>query len=147
MADSTSFDGTGFDEVGDLPGSSVSPPDHVGGPDAAYQALLARDVLGFQACAACASAVFPPRGRCSACGADALQWRASTGAGTVYSSTVLTPREKPAYSVVLVDLDEGFRMMSRVDDASVAIDDRVTVRFSQDGERVLPFFDTTEVAP
>ncbi len=129
-----------------LPGAPAAPPGQQCGPDAAYQALLAEDVLAFQACGACSTAVFPPRGRCSACGADALHWRASAGVGSVYSTTALTPREKPAYSVVLVDLDEGFRMMSRVDDAAVAIDDRVQVRFSHEGDRVLPVFETTEAA-
>src|SRR5690606_4692586 len=112
----------------DLPGRATVVPDHVGEPHAAYQALLDEGVLGFQACGACARAVFPPRGRCSACGADALTWRASQGRGTVYSTTVLTPRNAAPYAVVLVDLDEGYRMMSRVDEPSVAIGDRVAAR-------------------
>jgi len=124
-----------------LPGSAVDAPEHVGGPHAAYQALLADGVLAFQGCGACSGAVFPPRGRCPHCGADALSWRASTGRGTVYSATVLTPRDKPAYAVVLVDLDDGYRMMSRVDDASVAIDDRVVVRFEAAGDQTLPLFE------
>jgi len=124
-----------------LPGSPAEVPEHVGGPHAAYQALLAAGVLSFQACGACSSAVFPPRGRCSSCGADALQWRVSTGHGTVYSATTLTPRDRAAYSVVLVDLDEGYRMMSRIDQAPVAIDTRVTARLVRSGDDVLPVFD------
>ncbi|HMJ35969.1 MAG TPA: OB-fold domain-containing protein [Baekduia sp.] len=41
-------------------------------------------------------------------------WRVSAGRGTVYSATVVRPRDGAPYGVVLVDLDEGFRMMSRV---------------------------------
>jgi uncharacterized protein len=41
-------------------------------------------------------------------------WRVSAGLGTVYATTVLRPRGGEPRSLVLVDLDEGFRMMSRV---------------------------------
>lgn len=126
--------------MGELAGKVVDVPEHVGGPHAAYLALLAAGTLAFQACNACTAAVFPPRGRCSRCGADALEWRASDGHGSVYSTTVLTPRDKPAYAVVLVDLDEGYRMMSRMDDESVAIGDRVSVHLDSSGDEVLPLF-------
>jgi hypothetical protein len=52
-------------------------------------------------------AVFRPRVGPSA-------WQVSAGRGTVYSTTVIRPRGGEAYNLVLVDLDEGFRMMSRV---------------------------------
>jgi uncharacterized protein len=51
--------------------------------------------------------VFRPR-----VGDDA--WRVSAGRGTVYSTSVVRPRDATPYGVVLVDLDEGFRMMSSV---------------------------------
>lgn len=127
----------------DLPGAALDGPSPDGGPYDAYQALLAQDVLAFQACGSCAGAVFPPRGRCTHCGAEQLSWRASNGQGAIYSTTVLAPREKPAYAIVLVDLDEGFRMMSRIVEAdaeSVVIDDRVVVRFVAEGDEVLPMF-------
>ena len=127
----------------DLPGAAADVPHHEGGPHAAYEALLAADVLAFQACRACRSAVFPPRGRCPHCGVEDVVWRASGGRGRVYSATVLEPREKPAYVVVLVDLDEGFRMMSRMtgpDGASVAIEDRVVVSFDDVSGARLPLF-------
>lgn len=126
-----------------LPGTALDAPSPGGGPHATYQALLAQEVLGFQACDTCSGAVFPPRGRCSHCGADALTWRASAGHGTVYSTTVIAPRDKPPYAVVLVDLDEGYRMMSRIVEAeaeSVAIDDPVAVRFERSDDEVLPMF-------
>jgi hypothetical protein len=41
-------------------------------------------------------------------------WRVSAGLGTVYATTVVRPRGGEAYNVVLVDVDEGFRMMSAV---------------------------------
>jgi hypothetical protein len=51
--------------------------------------------------------VFRPR-----VGHDA--WRVSAGRGAVYATAVVRDREQPPRSVVLVDLDEGFRMMSTV---------------------------------
>jgi hypothetical protein len=41
-------------------------------------------------------------------------WRVSAGRGVVHATAVVRPRQGPARSVVLVDLDEGFRMMSTV---------------------------------
>ena len=41
-------------------------------------------------------------------------WRISAGRGAVYAATVVRDRDRPPRSVVLVDLDEGFRMMSTV---------------------------------
>jgi uncharacterized OB-fold protein len=42
-------------------------------------------------------------------------WRVSAGRGTVYATTVARPPgEGEAYNIVLVDLEEGFRMMSTV---------------------------------
>jgi acyl-CoA-associated DUF35 OB-fold domain-containing protein len=64
------------------------------------------------------------------------EWRVSAGLGTVYSTTVVRPRKAAAYGVVLVDLDEGFRMMSRVRGGGT-IGQRVHVAF-EDG---LPVFE------
>jgi uncharacterized OB-fold protein len=54
----------------------------------------------------------------------------------VYATTVVRPRGGEAYNLVLVDLDEGFRMMSRVVGTApedVAIGARVHVAWA-DGE-------------
>jgi hypothetical protein len=72
-----------------------------------------------------------------------LVWRASAGRGTVYASTVLAPRGEPSYAVVLVDLDEGYRMMSRVEESKVAIDDRVAVEVFMTDHEPLPLFART----
>jgi hypothetical protein len=62
------------------------------------------------------------------------RWRVSAGRGTVYSATVVRRPDEPPASVVLVDLDEGFRMMSRVvgmAPEAVTIGLRVQVRFAE----------------
>ena len=69
-------------------------------------------------------------------------WRVSAGLGTVYATTVARPRGGEAYNIVLVDLDEGFRMMSTVVGAApqdVAIGARVRVAWrAGEGEGAAP---------
>jgi uncharacterized OB-fold protein len=87
-----------------------------GGPEKRYLDALAAGCFEIQKCAACSKHVFYPRVLCPHCGADRLDWVAPSGRGTVYSTTVV--RRKPAdggdYNIVLVDLAEGVRLMSRV---------------------------------
>jgi len=65
-------------------------------------------------------------------------WRESAGLGTVHSTTWVRPRDGEPRNIALVDLDEGFRMMSRVDAGEVTIGLRVRVRF--DGADHIPVF-------
>ena len=85
-------------------------------PAETYQRYLETGRLGFQRCEDCGRAVFYPRVICPHCGSGALEWEVSAGRGTVYATTAIHRRDAEPYSVVLVDLDEGFRMMSRVED-------------------------------
>ncbi|MFN8161735.1 MAG: OB-fold domain-containing protein [Solirubrobacterales bacterium] len=57
--------------------------------------------------------VFPPRLVAPGTGGP-LEWRVSSGSGTVYATTVLRGREEPPRNLALIDLEEGFRMMSEV---------------------------------
>ena len=84
-------------------------------PTAAYRRYLQNGELGYQRCADCSAAVFYPRVLCPVCGSGALEWRESEGRGTVYATTAVHSRDRDLRNVVLVDLDEGFRMMSRVE--------------------------------
>ena len=71
---------------------------------------------------------------CPVCGSRDLAWEESRGQGTVYSSSDLhTPAE--TYNVSLVDLDEGYRVMSTVE-VGVAIGTRVRGRVDDDGRLV-----------
>ena len=116
------------------PAPSVPP-----GPEHAYKDKLAQGRFEIQKCAGCGKHVFYPRVLCPNCGADKLGWVAASGAGTIYSTTVV--RRKPEaggdYNVVLVDLAEGPRMMSRVagiEPAAVKIGMKVQARIAKDGE-------------
>ena len=87
-----------------------------GGPPATiYRRYLESSRLGFQRCSACGAAVFYPRVLCPACGGAELAWETSSGRGVVYATTAVYRRDAEPYNVVLVDLDEGFKMMSRVE--------------------------------
>jgi uncharacterized protein len=71
--------------------------------------------------------------------------RVSAGLGKVYATTVNHPREGAPYNVALIDLDEGFRMMSRVEEIApqaVRVGMRVKLRIRQgEGEAApLPVF-------
>lgn len=96
-------------------------------PFLGYTEALARGALAYQVCESCNRAVFQPRVNCPYCGGVRLQWRTSAGWGRVYSCTeVHSPQG--VYNVVLVDLDEGFRMMSTVLGATPGIGQRVKGR-------------------
>jgi uncharacterized OB-fold protein len=117
-------------------------------PMHAYQRQLNAGVLAFQYSPSAQRAVFYPRLVCPFSGSDQLEWRASAGRGIVYAATYLYPKGEPAYNVVLVDLDEGFRMMSRVltpdglAGDTVKIGDRVRVHIvHKDGADSVPFFE------
>lgn len=102
--------------------------------------------LAYQFSAAADRAVFFPRLVCPFTGDTGLEWRISQGAGTVHATTVVFPREGLPYNVALVELDEGFRMMSRVEGVppeQVCIGLRVKVRFLDDPKEPapLPVFD------
>lgn len=91
--------------------------DATDGPAAAWQRYLRAGEIRLQHCDACEAVVFYPRAVCPACGAERLTWRPASGAGTVYSTTVVRRRPDRGgdYDVSLIDLDEGVRMMSRVE--------------------------------
>ena len=112
-----------------------------------YWAGAAEGELRYRKCRACDASIFYPRAICPECGATDPDWAVSKGEGCVYACTTVH-RAPPAfadnapYTVLLVDLDEGFRMMGGfIGDGAIAVGDRVTVTF-QDGPdgRPAPYF-------
>ena len=99
-------------------------------PATTYLRYLEDGKLAYQRCADCSAAVFYPRVLCPVCGSGALEWRESEGRGTVYATTAVHSRDRDLRNVVLVDLDEGFRMMSRVEGVPAeAVEIGARVRF------------------
>jgi uncharacterized OB-fold protein len=85
-------------------------------PLAIYQQHLDQGELAYQWSPDANRAVFYPRVICPHTGSNRLEWRVSAGLGTVYAATVTHPRDGAPYNVALIDVDEGFRLMSRVED-------------------------------
>lgn len=110
-------------------------------PGATYAAHCAKGELAYQVDTSTGRAVFYPRVIAPGSGA-ALEWRVSGGLGTVHATTVVHNRNEPPHNVALIDLDEGFRMMSRVEDIdpmAVAIGLRVRLRMHPGGEGIGPY--------
>ncbi len=84
-------------------------------PYATYVGYLNQGKLAYQFSPVADKAVFFPREFCPYSGQDCLEWRESKGVGTVYSTSALHTRDAAPYNVALIDVDEGFRLMSRVE--------------------------------
>jgi uncharacterized OB-fold protein len=91
-------------------------PNATESPLATYIGHLKRDELAYQFSPSSGQTVFYPRVIAPKTGAADLEWRVSKGFGTVHATTVVHPQQGAPYNVCLVDVDEGFRMMSRVED-------------------------------
>jgi uncharacterized OB-fold protein len=105
--------------------------------------------LTYQRCQRCRRGIFPPRAHCPHCWHTTLEWCTSAGAGELASRTVVHRPGHPAfrpdspYTLVLVDLDEGFRMLSELvgphrHDAPVG--NPVQVCWTRRGDHTLPLF-------
>jgi uncharacterized OB-fold protein len=85
--------------------------------------------------------VFYPRAVAPGTGGT-LEWRVSKGLGTVYSTTAVHYKGEAPLNVALVDMDEGFRLMSRVEDIDamqVKIGMRVKFRAHPGDEKQAPY--------
>lgn len=123
----------------------MAEPFHDQGPEATFLAHLAKGRLMLQRATGSGRFVFPPRIVEPGTGDAALEWVAAAGTGTVHSVTVQYPRP-PAlpHAIVLVDLDEGVRMLShmpKVAAESIRIGDRVQARIVAGGEVPMVVFD------
>jgi len=78
--------------------------------DASFPRVDAPSPLHFQRCGGCGALLGYPRVLCPVCGSRQLEWEESAGRGVVYSATVVHTREG-SHGVLLVDLDEGVRVM------------------------------------
>lgn len=119
-------------------------------PLGVYRSYLVQKKLAYQYSPSADKAVFFPRVVCPFTGSSQLEWRISEGRGEVYATTVVHPREGAPYNVALIGLNEGFRMMSRVegiDPHSVKIGQKVQVHFVvEEGQPApLPVFVPLEV--
>ena len=96
---------------------------------AAFWSGLREGVLLLQHCLDCGAFHYYQQGLCRACGSARLEHRPASGRGTVHSFSVVHRAPGPAfkdetpYAVLLVDLEEGPRMISRLTGADPAVAD------------------------
>ena len=116
------------------------------GIQARHQLALDAGLFLIQHCIACSRHVYFPRELCPHCGALAPTLVAPAGAGTVAAVTTLHRKAEQGgnYHVCLVDLDEGVRLMSRVEGLApeaVTIGLRVMARVQLNDGKGLVVFD------
>jgi len=102
--------------------------------------------LVYQRCEACKSTWYFRRTFCPHCGGSAVTDVEASGRGVVHAVTLVTraPTEEmrayAPYLIVLIDVDEGFRLMAH-GEASLEIGDRVRIGFKTLAGRLIPYFE------
>jgi uncharacterized protein len=119
------------------------------GVQAFHQRELDAGRFLLQCCCGCGRHVYYPREGCPDCGSTTLEWKSFSGLGIVHAVT--TVRRRPVdggdLNVSLIELDEGVRLMSRVDNLApdaVRIGQRVRARVQVKDGRGLVLFDAVE---
>ncbi|MDA4845116.1 Zn-ribbon domain-containing OB-fold protein [Hoeflea poritis] len=114
-------------------------------PQARFLAQLSQGRFMLQRDPLSDRAVFPPRLRAPGHGGTLTDFFPVSGRGIVYSVTVQPKRPPdPDRVIVLVDLEEGARMLSHMPNAdpeNVAIGDKVIARIVTEGETPMVVFD------
>ena len=113
------------------------------GPERVWREALADGRLMLPCEISSGRCFFPPR-VASPLSGEAWDWLEASGRGTVYSTSIVHPKPPEApYNVALVELEEGPRLMSRVDGLApgdVAIGMKVVARIDRHGAEPLLLF-------
>lgn len=102
--------------------------------------------VAFQSCPACSHHWYFRRDFCPRCGSRPPNELQASGLGTIHAATLVTRAPSEAlrayapYLIVLVDADEGFRLMAHAA-PQLRIGARVRCRFVSFGGGLIPFFD------
>ncbi|KZD08964.1 Zn-ribbon domain-containing OB-fold protein [Oceanibaculum pacificum] len=110
------------------------------GPEAQYRAFLEEGRFMIQRSPSTGQYVFYPRVAAPGSGASDLEWVPASGRGTVYSITVNRTRQG-SYNIALVQLEEGPRLMTRIEGVETApVGAPVKARIAElEGEKVVVF--------
>jgi len=116
------------------------------GPEARFKAYLAEGRFMIQRSASTGAHVFYPRVAVPGTGETDLEWVEASGLGTVHATTCTRQRPEKGgdYNIALIDLDEGPRMMARVEGVApdaVEIGMRVRARIGELGGEPAEIFD------
>ncbi|HEX4986628.1 MAG TPA: OB-fold domain-containing protein [Burkholderiales bacterium] len=103
------------------------------------------DGIAYQACDRCKAVWYFGRSFCPSCGAGSPATKQASGRGIVHARTLVAraPTEEwrahAPYLIVLVDAQEGFRLMAH-GDPGLAIGDKAEAKFVSLAGRKVPFF-------
>jgi uncharacterized protein len=110
--------------------------------------LLAEGSFALQRDPSTGRAVFPPRLRAPGHGGPLTEFEPVSGRGFIHAITIQPNRPpKPTKIIVLVDLEEGARMLSHMPNAApedVAIGDAVVARIVTKDETSMVIFDPAQ---
>jgi uncharacterized OB-fold protein len=116
----------------------------------AFWDAAARHELRAQRCGGCGAFRWPPRPMCPYCNSFEAEWALLSGRGTIHSYTIIPHpthpywMDKVPYSVILVELDEGIRLISNLegwkDGDPISIGSPVEVTWEQVEDITLPQF-------
>jgi uncharacterized protein len=105
--------------------------------------------IAYQSCPSCGNVWYFRRGFCPRCGSAPPNLLQASGLGIVYATTLVTraPSEElrahAPYAIVLVDADEGFRLMGHAA-PELRIGDRARCRFIQLAGKLIPYFERAQ---
>ena len=87
------------------------------GPDTVFRCELAAGKVVLPKCNACGRFHFFPRVVCPHCYGTSFAWREASSRGEIHTTTIIRrpPDQGGDYNVCIVELEEGVRMMSRVE--------------------------------
>ncbi len=103
------------------------------------------EAIFYQCCPQCRHIWYFRRGFCPHCGSQTIEDRRASGRGTVHAVTLVTRapsaelRAHAPYLVVLVDAEEGFRLMGH-GEPDLRIGDAVEATFVRFADRMVPRF-------
>ena len=122
------------------------------GPTRAYEDALARGLFLIQQCNQCEGYIFYPRLVCIHCGTVDLRTVEPSGDAIVHSTTVVRQGSEDGgdYNVALVELAEGPRLMSRVENVAperVVIGMKLRLSLKEEGGKTVVVFVPSEVRP
>jgi len=107
--------------------------------------MAPHDRLSYQSCTACGAPQTLLRMACTRCGSAALRWRQSAGRGVVHALTVVARAPDDAfralvpYTLVIVTLTEGARVMGHAEPGLAIGDAVVAGRLQHGGQDLLLF--------
>lgn len=106
---------------------------------------LARHEIRFQHCTACGQAQTFAHDACQHCGAESLVWKTSSGRGRIYAATIVSRAPSDAfralapYTLVVVEMQEGARIMGHADPGTEIGDSVVASFFVHQGQTLIRF--------